>query len=69
MLFNTFMNYLSWRMVFEFGYGGYERLKLSGGFGVGYKKYYSKKYGNPVSVFYPIDKDYEKRKSGVKYKL
>lgn len=61
MVFNAFLNCFSCRMVAEFGYGGYDDMFLTGKFAVGEKTFFSKKFGNRVNVFYPIDKDYEEK--------
>lgn len=47
-------------LVFFYGDSDLERLKMTGPFEVGYREFRTSKYGNEVSVFYPVDRDYYK---------
>ena len=48
-------------MVYYYGWSNYQNVHFTGNFDVGHQRFYSKKYKNPVNVFYPIDKDYQKK--------
>jgi hypothetical protein len=43
-------------MNFKYGKCSFEKLKLNGPYEVGHKEFFSEKYGQAVSVFYPMDK-------------
>ena len=59
MLFSVSMLYYSLNMVYYYGFSNYDNVHFTGKFLVGHQRFYSKKFKNPVSVFYPVDKDYE----------
>jgi len=60
MLFNGFCLWLSYKMLNIFGPGDFSRVNLIGNYAVGYMKFYLKNgKGNAVSVFYPVDKEFE----------
>jgi len=57
MLFNFYMNYLSWNMISVFGLGDFEKCKTTGNYAVGHRVHYlSNQKKNAVGVFYPVDK-------------
>lgn len=46
-------------MVIDFGFGDYERVEFTGNYAAAHTSFYASKFGNPVDVFYPMDKSEE----------
>lgn len=48
-------------MLIRFGPGDFSRVHLTGKYAVGHQKFYTTKNGNPVGVFFPVDKAQEQK--------
>jgi hypothetical protein len=50
--------------MITFGETDFQKLKMTGPYEVGYREFRTKKYGNEVSVFYPMERSEYKTKIG-----
>ena len=55
LVVNMLLNVWSWYLINRFGLGNLNGVKLTGKYKVGHKTIFAKKFGNAVSVWYPID--------------
>lgn len=55
LVVNMLLNLWSWYLIGRFGLGNLDGIKFTGNYMVGHKTIYAKKFGSPVSVWYPID--------------